>query len=76
MQGVLDIERDHPALIDACVRLLAPGGLLVFSTNAQRFRLDVALAERHAIRDISAATLPQDFARNPRIHRSFEVRRL
>jgi 23S rRNA (guanine2445-N2)-methyltransferase / 23S rRNA (guanine2069-N7)-methyltransferase len=76
MQGVLDIERDHPALIDACVRLLAPGGLLVFSTNAQRFRLDPALAERHAIRDISAATLPQDFERNPRIHRSFEVRRL
>ena len=74
MQGVLDIERDHPVLIDACVRLLAPGGLLVFSTNAQRFRLDPALAERYAIRDISAATLPQDFERNPRIHRSFEVR--
>ncbi len=38
MQGVLDIERDHAALIDACVRILAPDGLLVFSTNAQRFR--------------------------------------
>jgi 23S rRNA (guanine2445-N2)-methyltransferase / 23S rRNA (guanine2069-N7)-methyltransferase len=74
MQGVLDIERDHPALIDACVRLLAPGGLLVFSTNAQRFRLDPALAERHAIRDVSAATLPRDFERNARIHRCFEIR--
>ncbi|HVS76650.1 MAG TPA: bifunctional 23S rRNA (guanine(2069)-N(7))-methyltransferase RlmK/23S rRNA (guanine(2445)-N(2))-methyltransferase RlmL [Steroidobacteraceae bacterium] len=76
MQGVLDVERDHPALIDACVRLLAPGGLLVFSTNAQRFRLDLSLAERHAIRDVSAATLPRDFQRNPRIHRCFEIRRL
>jgi 23S rRNA (guanine2445-N2)-methyltransferase / 23S rRNA (guanine2069-N7)-methyltransferase len=74
MAGVLDIERDHPALIDACVRLLAPGGLLVFSTNAQRFRLDPAVAERHAVRDISAATLPHDFERNPRIHRCFEIR--
>jgi 23S rRNA (guanine2445-N2)-methyltransferase / 23S rRNA (guanine2069-N7)-methyltransferase len=74
MQGVLDIERDHPALIDACVRLLAPGGLLVFSTNAQRFRLDATLAERHAIRDISGATLPRDFERNPKIHRCFEIR--
>ena len=73
MQGVLDIERDHPALIDACVHLLAPGGLLVFSTNAQRFRLDPALAERHAVRDVSAATLPRDFERNPRIHRCFEI---
>jgi 23S rRNA (guanine2445-N2)-methyltransferase / 23S rRNA (guanine2069-N7)-methyltransferase len=74
MQGVLDIERDHAALIDSCVNLLAPGGLLVFSTNAQRFRLDPALQERHAIRDVSAATLPRDFERNPRIHRCFEIR--
>jgi 23S rRNA (guanine2445-N2)-methyltransferase / 23S rRNA (guanine2069-N7)-methyltransferase len=74
MKGVLDVERDHPALIEACLRLLAPGGLLVFSTNAQRFRLDPAVAERHAVRDISAATLPRDFERNPRIHRCFEIR--
>jgi 23S rRNA (guanine2445-N2)-methyltransferase / 23S rRNA (guanine2069-N7)-methyltransferase len=74
MAGVLDVERDHPALIDACMRLLEPGGLLVFSTNAQRFRLEPALAERLAIRDVSAATLPPDFERNPRIHRCFEIR--
>jgi len=71
---VLDIERDHPELIDACVRLLAPEGLLIFSTNAQRFRLDEQLGERYDIRDVSAATLPKDFERNPRIHRCFEVR--
>jgi 23S rRNA (guanine2445-N2)-methyltransferase / 23S rRNA (guanine2069-N7)-methyltransferase len=76
MEGVLDVERDHPALIDACMRLLEPGGLLVFSTNAQRFRLDPGLAERYAIRDVSAATLPPDFERNPRIHRCFEIRRI
>ena len=38
MEGVLDVERDHPALIDGCARLLAPGGLIVFSTNSQRFQ--------------------------------------
>ena len=74
MEGVLDVERDHGSLIDACAKLLAPGGLLVFSTNAQRFKLDEALATRYAIRDISAATLPRDFERNPRIHRCFEIR--
>jgi 23S rRNA (guanine2445-N2)-methyltransferase / 23S rRNA (guanine2069-N7)-methyltransferase len=76
MEGVLDIERDHPALLDGCARLLAGGGLIVFSTNAQRFRLDPQLSERYDIRDISAATLPPDFARNPRIHRCYEVRKL
>jgi 23S rRNA (guanine2445-N2)-methyltransferase / 23S rRNA (guanine2069-N7)-methyltransferase len=74
MRGVLDIQRDHPDLIDATARVCAPGGVIVFATNAQRFRLDAALAERYDIQDISAATLPADFERNPRIHRCFELR--
>ena len=76
MEGVLDIARDHPQLIDASVRLLAPGGLLVFSTNAQRFRLDANLSERYSVVEVSAATLPEDFARNPRIHRCYDIRAL
>jgi 23S rRNA (guanine2445-N2)-methyltransferase / 23S rRNA (guanine2069-N7)-methyltransferase len=74
MEGVFDVERDHPEFIDGCVRLLAPGGLIVFSTNSQRFRLDESLSKRYDVRDISAKTLPKDFERNPRIHRCFEVR--
>jgi len=76
MEGVLDIERDHATLIDACARLLAAGGLIVFSTNAQRFRLDPQLTTRLAVKDVSAATIPKDFERNPRIHRCFEIRAL
>lgn len=74
MEGVLDTGRDHPALIDACLRVLAPGGLLVFSTNAQKFKLDPAIAERYDVQDISAATIPRDFERNPRIHRCYDIR--
>jgi 23S rRNA (guanine2445-N2)-methyltransferase / 23S rRNA (guanine2069-N7)-methyltransferase len=73
MQGVLDVQRDHAELIELCMRLLAPGGLLVFSTNAQRFRPDPALQQRWQVTDISAQTLPFDFERNPRIHRCFEI---
>jgi 23S rRNA (guanine2069-N7)-methyltransferase / 23S rRNA (guanine2445-N2)-methyltransferase len=75
MEGVLDVARDHGALIDACVRILAPGGLLVFSTNAQKFRLDPALSERYDVQDISAATIPRDFVRSPRIHRCYDITR-
>jgi 23S rRNA (guanine2445-N2)-methyltransferase / 23S rRNA (guanine2069-N7)-methyltransferase len=74
MEGVLDVARDHVQLIDACARLLAPEGLLVFSTNAQRFKLAEELTGRYQIVDVSAATLPEDFARNPRIHRCYEIR--
>ena len=53
---------------------LAPAGLLVFSTNAQHFRMDDDLPRRFDVRDISARMLPFDFARHPRIHRCFEIR--
>ncbi len=74
MEGVLDVDRDHTALIDGCARLLVPGGLIVFSTNSQRFKLDESLSRRYVVRDISAKTLPKDFERNPRIHRCYEIR--
>jgi 23S rRNA (guanine2445-N2)-methyltransferase / 23S rRNA (guanine2069-N7)-methyltransferase len=75
MAGVLDVQRDHAELIEGCMRRLAPAGTLVFSTNAQRFRIEESVTERWAVEDLSAATLPFDFARHPRIHRCFELRR-
>jgi 23S rRNA G2069 N7-methylase RlmK/C1962 C5-methylase RlmI len=74
MEGVLDVQRDHVRLVDDCMRLLAPGGLLLFSNNAQRFQLDAGLQERYAVKDITQASLPFDFRQNPRIHRCFEIR--
>ena len=74
MQGVLDVSRDHSVLIQMCAALLQRDGLLVFSTNAQRFRLDEAIAQAYAVTDISRATIALDFERNPRIHRCFEIR--
>ncbi len=74
MSGVLDTQRDHIELLGQCMRLLAPGGLLLFSTNAQRFKLDQAALRQWAVTDISAATIPFDFKRNPRIHRAYELR--
>jgi 23S rRNA (guanine2445-N2)-methyltransferase / 23S rRNA (guanine2069-N7)-methyltransferase len=47
---------------------------LLFSTNAQRFKLDVSVAEQWSVKDISARTIPFDFKRNSHIHRCFEIR--
>jgi len=76
MEGTLDIQRDHVELVSAAARTLTPGGTLVFSTNMRKFRLDeAALGEAGlAIEDISAKTIPPDYARNPRIHRCFLLR--
>jgi 23S rRNA (guanine2445-N2)-methyltransferase / 23S rRNA (guanine2069-N7)-methyltransferase len=73
MTDILDVQRDHRALIDRCMALLAPGGKLVFSNNAQKFRLDPELERLYQVTDITRATLPRDFERNPRIHQCFEI---
>jgi 23S rRNA (guanine2445-N2)-methyltransferase / 23S rRNA (guanine2069-N7)-methyltransferase len=73
MDDILDVQRDHTSLIDSCMALLARGGRLVFSNNAQKFKLDGMLTERYKVTDISRATLPKDFERNPRIHQCFEL---
>jgi 23S rRNA (guanine2445-N2)-methyltransferase / 23S rRNA (guanine2069-N7)-methyltransferase len=67
------VQRDHAQMIDECMQLLAPGGVLVFSTNAQKFRLDPEVAERWSVVDRSRASIPFDFERNPRIHCCFEI---
>ena len=74
MQGVLDIQRDHLELIEDCMQLLSAEGLLLFSTNAQRFRLDPAAESRWSVTDLTKQTLPFDFVRNPNIHRCYEIR--
>ncbi len=71
MEGTLDIQRDHVELLRAVMRLLAPEGLLLFSTNFRRFRLDAGGLPDAAVEDITAATIPPDFERNQRIHKAF-----
>lgn len=72
-----DTQRDHVRLLRAAVARLAPAGVLLFSNNFRRFRLDdVAVAEFAHCIEISAKTLDPDFERNPRIHRCWELKRI
>ena len=69
-----EVQRDHLRLLQAAVARLAEGGVLYFSNNFRRFRLDEeAVAAFARVEDISASTIPPDFARNPRIHRAWRI---
>ncbi len=74
MASELDLQRDHVALIKATLLRLAPGGLLIFSNNFRKFRLDSAALSDLDVVDVTPATIPKDFARSPRIHQCFEIR--
>jgi len=74
-RATFDVRRDHADLIRLVVRrLLDPGGVLVFASNARRFSLDTeALAHDHDLEDLSQATLPPDFARSARAHHVWRI---
>ena len=73
MQREFDVQRDHVALIRSTVERLAPEGLLLFSTNFRRFKLDKEALSDLAVSDTTRATIPRDFERDQRIHHSFEI---
>ncbi len=75
MQGTFDVQRDHVDLLFDAMELLADGGELIFSNNLRRFRLDRDALSDLIIDDITAETIPRDFARNPRIHNCWRMRR-
>lgn len=69
-----DVQREHVRLLRLAVARLAPGGVLYFSNNFRRFRLDEAAVAAFAhVEDITAGTLPPDFERNARIHRCWRI---
>ena len=64
-----DVQRDHVRLLLACAERLTADGVLVFSNNFRRFKLDhEALNERFIIDDWSAPSIPFDFTRRADIH--------
>lgn len=69
------VERDHVKLLDGVTALLEKGGIAVFSCNLRSFKMDEeALAELGIIfADVTAATIPYDFARNQKIRHCFVV---
>ncbi len=68
MEAVFDVQRDHRSIVDAALKLLNPGGELLFSTNLRTFRFDAAGLDAFSPRDLSSELLPPDFARDAKIH--------
>jgi len=69
-----EVQRDHVELLQRCARVLAPGGMILFSCNLRRFKLDAGIERDFVVSDITRASIPPDFARDQRIHRAYELR--
>ncbi|MEM6329013.1 MAG: bifunctional 23S rRNA (guanine(2069)-N(7))-methyltransferase RlmK/23S rRNA (guanine(2445)-N(2))-methyltransferase RlmL [Planctomycetota bacterium] len=69
-----DVQRHATPLLAEVARRLSPGGVIYFSTNSRRFKLDEGALPGLAVREISHKTVPEDF-RNKRIHRCWRMTR-
>lgn len=72
MSGSFNVQRDHPRLLAAIRAVLAPGGVLYFSTNFLGFELKEAAVEGLEVEELTPASIPEDFQRKE-IHRCWRM---
>ena len=75
MDRNFDVQQDHAALIKKTAALLERDGLLIFSSNFRRFRMDRDALEGLEVKEITRETIPKDFARRPKIHSCWKIAR-
>jgi len=68
-----DVQRDHVDLLNGVIALMSPGGVIYFSNNFRRFKLDEASLHHVEVREITKKTIPPEY-RNDRIHRCWTLR--
>lgn len=78
--NVLDINRDWPQLVKDCLNILAPGGILYFSTNSTKLSFDRKLLPQFTasnkaimITDITEESIPKDFE-GSKCHKAWEFK--
>lgn len=72
MEGVFDVQRDHVEMINTLLKLLDNEGILYFSTNFTKFKMEEAAIKAFKIENITQQTLPPDF-RNRKIHVCYKI---
>ncbi len=70
---VFDVQSAHIELIEHCMARLAQGGVLYFSNNFRKFKLDESLEQRFDVR-LLKDSIDFDFKRRANIHRVWAVR--
>jgi len=75
MVETFDVQRDHVELLQKTLRLLAPGGTLIFSNNLRKFVMELGGNDDLEIKNITRETIPTDFERNPRIHNCWLIKK-
>lgn len=72
MDEDFEVEKDQVFLVKECLRLLAPDGVLYFSNNKRKFKIDPEIETGAIVTDITQKTIPEDY-RDTKIHHCFKI---
>jgi 23S rRNA (cytosine1962-C5)-methyltransferase len=75
MESLFEVQEEYPFLINQALRLLAPKGTIIFSTNLRSFRYDAALFPNVKSKEITDKTFPLDFHKK-NIHRCWTIQKI
>lgn len=73
MTDSFEVERDQEFLVQACMEMLKPQGVLYFSNNKRKFRLADSILSKYKVKDLTEESIPQDF-HDKKIHCCFEIK--
>ena len=72
MEEDFEVEKDQMFLVKHCLRLLDPAGVLYFSNNKRKFKIDPAILELANVHDITPRTIPEDY-KDTKVHMCFKI---
>ena len=73
MDRSFDVQRDHVKLLDLTMEHLEKDGLLIFSNNRRKFKMDSIISGQYLIKNITQQSIPNDFTRNSHIHNCWKI---
>ncbi|MDG0815197.1 class I SAM-dependent methyltransferase [Bdellovibrio svalbardensis] len=73
MSESFDVERDQDFLVESCMSMLQPDGVLYFSNNKRKFKISANILSKYKVKDITEESIPQDF-HDKKIHVCFEIK--
>ncbi|AFY03190.1 class I SAM-dependent methyltransferase [Bdellovibrio bacteriovorus] len=73
MDESFEVERDQEFLVESCMNMLRPEGILYFSNNKRKFKISPAVLSKYKVKEITTESIPQDF-HDKKIHNCFEIR--
>jgi Predicted N6-adenine-specific DNA methylase len=69
-----DVQLDHVRLINAAMMHLEKDGVLIFSNNYRKFKMDESVLSKFNVVEITKDTIGADFARDEKIHHCYLIR--